>query len=100
MPKVKHIGLFKFKEGTATDQVETIFQDLLDITETLPGIEDYVWGSNCSLEGYSQGYTHGFVMSFVDAASRDAYLAHPEHGRIKEALLANSDAVLVFDFEL
>jgi quinol monooxygenase YgiN len=100
MPKVKHISLFQFKESAAPDQVENLFQELLDVTETVPGIEDYVWGPNCSAEGLNQGYTYGFVMSFRDAEARDAYLAHAEQGRIKNALKSHAEAMLVFDFEL
>jgi len=36
----------------------------------------------------------------VDGASRDGYLTHPEHEKIKQLLLANVDSVLAFDFEL
>jgi len=100
MAKVKHIALVKFKEGTSEQQIEKLFDEILDITETISGIEDYVSGTNMSPEGLNQGYTHGLIMTFTDAAARDAYLPHPEHERVKALLLPQVDSVLVFDFEV
>ena len=100
MSKVKHIALLKFKEGTSTEHIDQLFDAIMDITETIPGIEDYVAGTNCSPEGLSQGFTHGFIMTFTDAAARDAYLPHPEHEKVKSLILPKVDSVTVFDFEV
>jgi len=100
MSKVKHIALFKFKSEVTEDQVAEVFDQVLNATEEIPGIEDYVSGPNNSTEGFTQGFTHGFIMTFVDAAARDAYLTHPEHDKIKQLLSASAEGVLVFDFEL
>ena len=100
MAKIKHIALLKFKEGTSAEQIGQLFDELLDMTETIPGIEDYVAGENCSTEGLNQGYTHSFVMTFTDAAARDAYLPHPEHERVKQVVLPHVESALVFDFEV
>ncbi len=100
MPKVKHIALIKFKEGAPGEQVQKIFDDILDMTETIQGIEDYVSGPNSSPEGQNQGFTHGLIMTFTDAAARDAYLAHPEHERVKSLILPAVDSYLVFDFDM
>jgi hypothetical protein len=100
MAKVKHVALIKFKAGTADEQIQKIFDEILDLTETVPGIEDYVSGVNNSPEGLNQGFTHGFVMTFTDAAARDAYLPHPEHERVKTLALPQIESVIVFDFEV
>jgi len=100
MSKIKHIALVKFKEGTSEQQIEKIFDEILDITETISGIEDYVSGTNMSPEGLNQGYTHGLIMTFTDAGARDAYLPHPEHERVKGLILPHVDSILVFDFEV
>ena len=100
MSKVKHIGLLKFKEGTSEEQIQNVFDSILDITETIPGIEDYVSGPNTSSEGLTQGYTHAFIITFADAAARDAYLPHPEHERVKGLILPVADSLLVVDFEV
>ena len=100
MAKVKHIGLVKFKEGTPDDQIQNVFDRILDITESIAGIEDYVSGPNSSPEGLNQGYTHAFIMTFTDAAARDAYLPHPEHERVKALIMPVVDSLLVVDFEV
>jgi hypothetical protein len=100
MSKVKHVALVKFKEGTSEQQIEKIFDEILDITETIPGIEDYVSGTNMSTEGLNQSFTHGLIMTFTDAAARNAYLSHPEHVRVQALILPHVDSVLVFDFEV
>ena len=100
MAKVKHIALVKFKEGTPQEQIYNVFDEILDLTENITGIEDYVSGPNSSPEGQNQGFTHGFIMTFTDAAARDGYLSHPEHERVKAAVLPHVESVLIFDFEV
>ena len=100
MAKVKHIALLKFKESTSQESIDQVFSDLLDLSENIPGVEDYVSGLNNSPEGLTQGYTHGFVMTFTDAAARDAYLPHPDHEKFKTAALPHVETVVVFDFEV
>jgi hypothetical protein len=100
MSKVKHLALLKFKEGTGPDEIDRVFEQLLELSESIEGIEDYVSGPNTSPEGLNQGFTHGFVMTFQDSATRDAYLVHPDHERVKTEVLPKVDSVLVFDFEV
>jgi hypothetical protein len=68
----------------------------------IPGIRDFSWGPYSSPEGLHRGFTHGFAMTFADEASRDAYLPHPEHERVKaqivEVLDGGLDAAVAFDW--
>ena len=100
MPKIKHVALLKFKEGTSQEQIDKVLEALLDLTESIPGIEDYVAGTNNSSEGLNKGFTHGFVMTFTDAAARDAYLTHVDHERFKTDALPTIEDIVVFDFEI
>jgi hypothetical protein len=100
MSKVKHIVLWKFKDGTTEEQTAKLFDDLLDLSESVPGIVDYVSGTNCSAEGLNQGMSHGFIMTFTDAAARDAYLVHPEHEKFKTMAMTIVESLLIFDFEI
>ncbi|MGA2177962.1 MAG: Dabb family protein [Verrucomicrobiota bacterium] len=100
MSKVKHIVLLKFKDGTTEEQVGKFFEDVLDLSETVPGIDDYVSGTNCSPEGRNQGMTHSFIMTFSDIAARDAYIVHPEHERFKTMALTIVENMVIFDFEV
>lgn len=100
MSKVKHIALIKFKEGTTQEQIDKVFEDLLELSESIPGIEDYVAGDDFTTEGLNQGFTHGFIMTFQDKPARDAYMTHPEQERVKVLVAPFFEAVLVFDFEV
>ncbi len=100
MAKIKHIALIKFKESTSPEQIDQVFEVLLDMSDSIDGIEDYVAGPNNSPEGLNQGYTHGFVMTFSDAAARDAYLPHAEHEKATAFFVPLVESVLVFDFEV
>jgi hypothetical protein len=100
MTKVKHVVLLKFREGVGEEQINKFFDELLDVTEAVPGVDDYVSGANTSPEGHNQGFTHGVIMTFANAAARDAYLAHPEH--LKFGLTASQvvEQAVVVDFEV
>jgi hypothetical protein len=37
------------------------------------------WGTNLSKEKYSKGFTHCFVLTFVDEKDLDAYVKHADH---------------------
>ena len=100
MSKVKHIGFLKFKDGVGEEQIDEVFNQLLDLTETVDGIVDYVAGPNTSPEGLSQGYTHGFILTFLDAAARDAYLPHPQHQQFKDKFLPLIESAAILDFEV
>src|ERR1043166_6252754 len=100
MAKIKHIALFKFKEGTTEEQIQKTFDELMELSENVPGIEDYVAGANNNPEGMNKGYTHGFVMSFTDPAERDGYIPRPEHERVKPFVLPLVEDSVVVDFEV
>ena len=70
------------------------------LQKSIPGILDYCDGINSSPEGLEQGFTHGFIMTFKDAAARDAYLPHPEHERVKAGILPHVESAIIFDFEV
>ena len=100
MRTVKHIALLKFKPGTSDKDIHKIFTSIGDLKNVIPGILDYNWGPYSSDEGLNQGYTHGFIMTFDNASSRDKYLPHPEHEKVKNSVFPFIEAVVVFDFEV
>jgi hypothetical protein len=100
MAKVKHIALMKFKADTADEQIEKAFDDLLDLSETVSGVENFVWGMNNSPEGRNQDYGHGYVMTFTDAAARDGFVASSDRARVMETVTPLLESTIVFDFEL
>jgi hypothetical protein len=94
MPHVKHVVVFKLKESTPSEVVREIYHELSSLRDVIPGLLDFTGGRHSSHEGLDQGFTHGFVMTFADVASRDGYLPHPEHQRVKQMIIEHLDGGL------
>ena len=77
--QVRHIVVVKYKEGATPDQIQQITDGFRALKDSIPGIVSFEHGVNNSPEGLNQGFTHPYVLTFEDAAARDAYLPHPEH---------------------
>ena len=99
---ITHIVLLKVRKDVPVRTVERVFGEIGALKSRIAGIESYSWGPYSSPEGLQRGFTHGFCMTFRDAASRDAYLPHPEHEVVKASVLAildgGIDGVLAFDY--
>ncbi|MDA0766802.1 MAG: Dabb family protein [Verrucomicrobia bacterium] len=95
---VKHFGMFQFKEGVTEAQIETCWDSMRGMVGKIPGLLEVHCGPYDENEEQLQdGFTHGFVMSFDRRQSRDAYLPHPEHERVKEIVIPCLERVTVFD---
>lgn len=91
MPQIKHVVLMRFKATTPRVKIDEIYNDLARLRDKLPGLLELSGGANVSPEGLSKGFTHGFVMTFADEASRDTYLVHPDHEQVKLKILSELD---------
>ncbi len=102
MPQVKHAVLLRIKSTTPKSKVDALFAELKDLCGQIPGLLDFSGGAYSSSEGLNKGFTHGFVMTFADVASRDGYLPHAKHEVVKEKILAELDGgldgVVAFDW--
>ena len=96
----KHSVLAKFTEATGLTLITELSQAFTALALSIPSVTCFEAGQNNSPEGLNHEFTHVFVMTFINAAARDAYLSHPQHldfvGKLKPCL-AN---VLVVDYEL
>lgn len=97
---VRHFGMFQFKEGITEAQIKTCFEELVGMVGKIPGLQKVEHGPYESDEGLNEDFTHGFIMTFDSPESRDAYLPHPEHERVKEIVVPCLERVVVFDFEI
>ena len=94
---LRHVVLFAFKPdaGDSVCEVEAAFCRL---PQLIPQIRTFEWGADVSVENIQQGFTHCFLLGFISAADRDAYLVHPDHqafGRLLQPFLAKA---LVVDY--
>lgn len=95
---LRHVVLFKFKEGTAPEKVQEIVDAFSALPSKIPEIANYEWGLNNSPEGLNKGLTHGFLLTFKSEADRAAYLPHPDHKAFGELLTPHLDDVTVLDY--
>ena len=98
MAVTRHFGMFQFKEGVSDEQITDSFETMMAMVGEIPGLLRMEHGPYDSSEGFNDGYTHGFIMSFDSPESREAYLPHPIHERVKEKVLPLLERVVVFDF--
>lgn len=96
---IQHVVLFKWKPAATQQQQDQAKAGLARLTQVIPGITAYSCGNQCSPENLGKGFQFGFVMTFKDAAARDAYLPHPEHKKLVEFLLTILDDAMVLDYE-
>jgi Stress responsive A/B Barrel Domain len=96
--RLRHVVLFKFKDGTAPEQVSVIEAKFSALPGRIASIVDFEWGKDVSVEDKADGFTHCFVVTFADAAGRAVYLPHAAHQEFVELLLPSLDKVLVIDY--
>ena len=83
---VRHVVVFKYKPEATPAQIQQVTDAFRALAKTVPGITAFEDGVNNSPEGLNQGFTHVYMLTFRDAAARDAYLPHPEHKKFGELL--------------
>ena len=96
--KLRHVVLFKFKDGTSPEKVKEIEEAFGKLPSKISEIADYEWGTNNSPEGLNEGLTHCFLVTFHDAKGLAAYLPHKEHQKFVTLLKPHLDKVVVVDY--
>jgi hypothetical protein len=97
---IRHVVLFQWKPGTTQAAIDQAFRELAGLKGKIPGLLQFEGGPYSSPEGLNKSWSHAFIMTFADAASRDAYLPHPEHERVKAIIGPHLADVIAFDFEV
>ncbi|PIQ22063.1 MAG: stress responsive protein [Cytophagales bacterium CG18_big_fil_WC_8_21_14_2_50_42_9] len=95
---LRHVVLFKFKDSATPDQIKKVEQAFAALPGKINTIIGFEWGTNVSPENLAQGYTHCYLVTFKNAADRDAYLPHPAHKEFGQLLSPYLDKVLVVDY--
>ncbi|MEO0340268.1 MAG: Dabb family protein [Bacteroidota bacterium] len=96
--KLRHVVLFKFKEGTAEADIKKVEEAFSALPAKIPQIRDYEWGTNNSPEGLDKGFTHCFFLTFDSEEDRAIYLPHPDHKAFGDVLGPHLDDVTVVDY--
>jgi len=102
---LRHRVFINFVPRVTAQQKLDIYDRITSLQNHLPGMVAIHHGANNSPEvGMDKGFSDGFIVDFIDAASRDAYLADPKHAqigaRIVESAVGGADGILVYDIEI
>ncbi len=76
---LRHIVIFKFKEGATGDQIQQVTNEFRKLQNKIPGIVSFEHGVNNSPEGKNLGFTHVYTLTFENMQVRNRYLPHPQH---------------------
>lgn len=95
---LRHVVLFAFKNSATSDDIRAIESAFGRLPAQIPEIVDFEWGVDVSVEHLSRGYTHCFLVSFLNEAGRDAYLPHPAHRAFVAQLEPYLEKALVIDY--
>jgi hypothetical protein len=99
MEKVlRHVVMFQFKKDTPESTVRTIEAAFAALRQKIDGIRDFEWGTDVSVEGKADGFTHCFVVTFASEADRDSYLPHPAHQEFVSLVTPHKERSLVLDY--
>jgi hypothetical protein len=95
---LRHVVLFKFKDGTTPQQVDEVIDAFRALKGKIDVIQDFEFGTDVSTENKAAGFTHCFFVTFRDEKGRDAYLPHPAHKAFGTLVGPRLDKVLVVDY--
>lgn len=93
-----HMVAFKFKADAGPEKVREVERAFAALPAKIPQIRSFEWGTNISPEKLDKGFSHGFLLTFQNAADRDAYLVHPEHQAFGKLVGPVLEDVFVLDF--
>ncbi len=95
---LRHVVLFAFKPTATPDDIRRIEEAFAALPGKIDAILDFEWGTDVSVEGKANGFTHCFFVTFRDEAARAVYLPHPDHQAFGSLLRPHLEKSLVFDY--
>ena len=95
---LRHAVFFAFKDESTPEQVQEVVDAFAALPSKIDAITDFQYGINNSPEGFNDGFTHCFLLTFADDAGRKTYLPHPAHKAFGDALRPHMKDVFVIDY--
>ncbi len=96
---VIHIVIFKWKEDTKSELIETAKVALRGLATSVPGILELEVGDNFTDRG--QGFTTGLVVKLESKQALEAYQPHPAHQKVVAEYIRPILAdIIAVDFEV
>lgn len=96
---LRHAVFFSFQEESTPEDIQGVVDAFAALPEQISEIIDFEHGTNNSTEGFDDGFTHCFLLTFQDEAGRATYLPHPAHtGKFADTLRPHMKDVFVVDY--
>jgi hypothetical protein len=95
---LRHVVMFQWKAGTSAEAIREIEEAMCGLQATIPEITEFECGTDVSVQGLSQGFTHCFVVSYASEQDRDTYQVHPDHQAFLALSAPHREKVLTFDY--
>ena len=92
-----HAFLFEWKPRAMEQDKQKAAEEIRGLQGQIAGLIETSYNANMSPR--SQGFTHGGVMKFRDAASLQAYFAHPVHQKLVDWLMPLLAVAAELDYE-
>jgi hypothetical protein len=100
---LQHCVFLNLKSPAETATVREAMMLLSGLVGEVAGMIDFVEGPNRDFEKRSEGYSHGFIVTFVDRAAHLAYERHADHvqagGLLVDACKEGVKGIFVADLE-
>ncbi|UDM16356.1 Dabb family protein [Vogesella sp. XCS3] len=96
---IEHIVLFRFAPHASRADTDAVLAAFAALPAAIAQVRDFRAGTDISPENLAQGYTHGWLLRFDDAAALRHYLAHPAHQAFVAQVQPLLAQALVFDFD-
>jgi len=93
-----HTFLFQWNPGVTAEDQQRAAERIRGLQGKIPGLLETSYNTNISPR--SQGFTHGGVMKFQDAAALQAYFTHPVHEKLVEWLMPLLKLAAELDYEI
>lgn len=95
---IRHILFITFTDNILPEQIYVVRRAFLQMPLHVEGVTGVEWGMNDSPENKNAGFTHCMLMTFYDAESRQRYLSHPAHDKLKKIFTPFIRDIVVLDF--
>lgn len=101
---INHVVLFRFKKSLSPQEIVHLFEQIRKLSEFFPGIKNFSWGPNNSLDDLSKGFEYALFLQFDSEETRQQYANHPFNEEISESVVRPAledglESALVFDYD-
>lgn len=100
---ITHCVFIRYRAEIDAAGRERIYDAVRALKPRILGMQDVIVSKNVSPEGLDKGFSEGFIVTFADAAARDAYLVDEEHAKVGKMVVGAAegglDGLLVYDLE-